>query len=95
MPRNVLEQMKQARALSYFADVVRSAEMFAGGSTTLIPRDLQARRIHQFVRLYDRAKLWESPPAPELGEALRLRALAVAETLEEQGARARGRSAAR
>jgi hypothetical protein len=81
---------RTAQTLRRFADVVRSAEMFARGQAFAPrPRDVIAERLRQFVAAFDREKAW--PTGGEWGETnLRARALAVAELLAAQGMRARG-----
>jgi hypothetical protein len=75
--------------LGKFFDVVRSAEMMAGGNAAAThPRDLIAERLRRFVAAFDREKAW--PSEGELSEhTLRVRALRVAEVLDAQGQRVR------
>jgi hypothetical protein len=80
---SAFDDPRTAQTLAAFADVVRSAEMMAGGHIGAThPRELIARRIRAFVRTFDRENGW---PPTELGEPLRARALTVAAALDVQG----------
>jgi hypothetical protein len=80
---------RTAYTLARFADVVRSAEMMAKGDAWAThPRDVIAKRLRLFVNTFDREQGWA--PSGEYGEhGLRVRALAVADLLSAQAARAR------
>lgn len=77
------------KTLRWFHQTIAAAKLVAEGqATSPEPRDIVARRIRAFVKLFDREHVWDV--SGELGPALRVRALEVADVLERQAARTNG-----
>ena len=76
---------KRLQALRWFSFNVDAAARVANlQDTSPVPRDELAKRLRQFVALFDRECAWREF---ERGEGLRTQALSVADTLSRQGQR--------